>query len=446
MNQLRRDWNDAFFAMKPATPLGLFRIAFGLIVFTWCLLLIPDLRTWFSEQGLFTLAAMRAFGMDNLGFSLLRNVTDFRITEAAFVLLMAAAAMLCAGYKTRLASIVVFVLLTSFHHRDLIIMNGGDTLQRNLAFLLIFADSGAACSVDRLIRIGRGEELASDTPMIEVWPLRLLQLQIAAVYISTVGSKVSGSHWPSGDALYYALHLTDLRRFSLFGLENQRWFFSFLTFATLAIEFSLGALVWVPRLRGYVLLMGVLLHGGIEYTMIVPLFSYTMMASYLTFVYPHWVEGWADWLGERLRRSRIEVPGSLEPTGRGGELLHALDPLRLVRSSSTMSTDFVTSAYIRRVLLRFPITWAVILGPPGLLFAVMPDYHKLAFLEIAWATAGLFAVRALSHRIFASLPGDGAVAIPAERPEGGARPAPYHDLEFDSPETHVPPKNIGAIQ
>ncbi|MGD9891747.1 MAG: hypothetical protein AB7U18_10715, partial [Dehalococcoidia bacterium] len=57
-----------------------------------------------------------------------------------------------------------------------------------------------------------------------------------------------------------------------------------LTYWTLAPELALAFLVWVPALRPFVLLNGVALHAGIEYSMNVPLFAFAAMISYITFI------------------------------------------------------------------------------------------------------------------------------------------------------------------
>jgi hypothetical protein len=59
-----------------------------------------------------------------------------------------------------------------------------------------------------------------------------------------------------------------------------------LTFGTLALEFSLGVLVWNRTARPWVLAMGICLHLGIDSSILVGFFSYAMLAAYLSFVPP----------------------------------------------------------------------------------------------------------------------------------------------------------------
>jgi hypothetical protein len=80
-----------------------------------------------------------------------------------------------------------------------------------------------------------------------------------------------------------------------------------MTYGTLAIEFSVPILVWNRRLRPWVMLAGVSLHLGIEYSIRVGFFSLAMLTLYLSFLDPVWAEhrllafrGWLD----RARRAR----------------------------------------------------------------------------------------------------------------------------------------------
>ena len=405
---LRRDINEFFFGLRPAAPLGLFRCCFGVIVVSWALLLIPDFRVWYTERGLFTLAMMQRYNGDRFGLNLLADlhVTDARVTGLFFAALIASAVMVAIGYKTKPASVVMWLLLTSFQHRDMIMLNGGDTLQRNMAFLLMFADSGKAISVDRLIRIAKGREQVSDIPLVEMWPQRLMQLQLSALYITTALSKMEGSEWQTGIALYYPLHLLDLHRFSLYGLQNAALFIVPATYATLFAEFSMGTFIWSRRLRPYVLVLGAGLHLGIEYAMVVPLFSYTMLSSYLNFVYNEWLLDAREWLRKGLIQFELILPAPVAPEqwrqSRASALLTAADVFRLVAVPSDAAQAGLNSIDNRtafRMLCRLPLTWMAIFIPPALIFATLPTRVILTVFGCIWTVVAIVSLRYASNRL-----------------------------------------------
>ena len=57
-----------------------------------------------------------------------------------------------------------------------------------------------------------------------------------------------------------------------------------LTFGTLALEASLGILVWNRVARPWVLALGVSMHLGIDFFVLVGFFSFAMIVAYIAFV------------------------------------------------------------------------------------------------------------------------------------------------------------------
>src|SRR5262249_28830155 len=127
-------------------------------------------------------------------------------TNAVFWIFVVVALCLCVGLYTRASSIVFFVLLASLHQRNLYIANSGDTLLRASAFFLMFAPAGAALSLDRWRNIRQGKETAAIRPQAP-WAQRMIQIQLALLYLITVWNKTQGPAWIDGTALYYVYNL-----------------------------------------------------------------------------------------------------------------------------------------------------------------------------------------------------------------------------------------------
>ena len=284
MKQLRRDWYDFWFRPVSPGPLGVFRLVFGFWVLVYGLLLWPDRYVWFSERGAFRAADAIAYnGGANSWLSNLFTLpgADLFLTPF-FVVFLLAALGLCVGWWTRLSSILVYAGLLVLHARCGPICNSGDTVMIVLSAYLALSPAGAACSLDRLRRIFLGREDAMP-PRVAPWAQRLMQLQIAVLYLCASLSKAGGGQWMDGTAAYYPLHLAESVRFPM-PLSDNLYFINLLTWGTVAVEMALATLVWVPRLRLYVLALGTLLHLGIEYTLNIPLFSALMITSYLSFL------------------------------------------------------------------------------------------------------------------------------------------------------------------
>ena len=59
-----------------------------------------------------------------------------------------------------------------------------------------------------------------------------------------------------------------------------------LTFGTLALEASLAVLVWNRTIRPWVLTLGICMHLGIDFSILVGFFSFTMIVAYISFIPP----------------------------------------------------------------------------------------------------------------------------------------------------------------
>jgi hypothetical protein len=275
-------WNDFWFEPVSVATLALVRIATGVLVFFWTLSLIPDLRPMYTSTGILP-DPPSVIGYEGGTWGLLNWFTSDTAVVVAAVALAVSALLVAFGLVTRLASLALFVLLLSFERRNPWVLNSGDTLLRLLAFYLVLAPTGAAFSVDAWLRAGRRVVAA---PQRAIWPLRLMQIQLSIVYLFAVWGK-SGVTWHNGTAVSYAMRIGDVTRFGAPDwFTNSELLVNLFTYGTLALELSLAILVWNRRLRPWILLLGITLHLGIDYSIRVGFFSYAMLALYLSFVPP----------------------------------------------------------------------------------------------------------------------------------------------------------------
>lgn len=316
----KNDWNEFWFRSVPGGPVALVRIAMGLLVIAAALQLWPDRMAWFSEHGVLTTPQAIAFNQAYTAgprlITFLYGASDSAI-NLFFVAYFIAAFLMTIGLWTRPAILLVWLGLNAIHNRNMVVnTTGGDQVMLIFTAYLFFARSDAAISVSRLLRIRAGKE-GVDAPLIAIWPQRMMQLQVSIVYLSTFLNKAPGQTWEHGIAAYLPYMVREFHRFRVpFMDPHHLWFIELVTYSTLAIEFMLGTLVWVPRLRLKILTLGVLLHLGIEYSMNIPLFAFLMMASYLSFLKQTDLAVFRKWLKRRLK---IDVPNAVDfVKGRGG--------------------------------------------------------------------------------------------------------------------------------
>jgi Vitamin K-dependent gamma-carboxylase len=281
----RAAWNRFFFEPQSPLNIAVFRIIYGVLVLATALLLRGDWLAWYGPHSWISAATMHVVepGTRLNLFSIIPQ-TDFAI-NSLFVVFILAAACLTVGFCTRASSIVVYLCLTSIDQRNLFILHGGDTFLRVSGFFLIFAPAGDALSVDRWLRLRRGQETAELRPRLP-WAQRMIQLELAFLYLVSFWWKMKGGAWTEGSALYFIFHLEEFQRFPIPQFLLRPAILRIGSWAALALEFLLGAGIWIKKFRYPLLVAGVLFHLSLEYAINVPLFQWDVLSAYVLFIDP----------------------------------------------------------------------------------------------------------------------------------------------------------------
>jgi hypothetical protein len=295
-------WNSFWFKPTSTSTLAVFRIAFGLVVFAWSVSLVPDATSLFTKDGILT-DQPNYTGLVGGAWGLLGIFPSKAAMIVLLVALIVASLCLMLGVFSQAAALVVFLGVISFERRDPFVFNSGDVLIRLLALYLIFAPASAALS---LVTFVRDRERFWTFPERAPWAMRLIQIQFSVVYLIAVWTKVRGTTWNVGTAVSFALRISDLNRFPVPGfVQNSALISNFFTFGTLALELSLAILVWNRKLRPWVLLAGLSLHLGIEYSIRVGFYGLAIMSMYLIWVPPERMDALLLSLRRRLSRPRV---------------------------------------------------------------------------------------------------------------------------------------------
>lgn len=363
--------DQALFGWGSPVTFGVVRMVTGFLALVNFLMIAVDFDAWFTERGFVPVWHSQKLAGDRIRLDFLWNVTDTRITAALYALLCVACLFTCIGLFTRWASIAMFLLIVTFHHRNTEILHSGDTLMRQMAFFVMIAPSGRACSVDRLIALWKGKAPAI-LEQVSIWPQRMMQFQVTIVYFTTVWHKWTGTHWKDGTATWFVPQLHEFDRFPVPAFMDQQPFVMASTYGTLVIELGIAFLAYAKPLRKWVLLGGLVLHAGIEYRFNIPLFSFVMCSTYLAFYDGEEYSAWAKRLGERFRawRVRIFVPSGRALAPGRGDALEAMDVLSLVEFESGSSdewtavgTDGKSQNPVSAFLNRAPVVWVLKLVP-----------------------------------------------------------------------------------
>ena len=103
------------------------------------------------------------------------------------------------GFKTRIATIGVWLLLVSLHNANPFINQGSDAILRIFLLICIFLPLGKKYSIDALRNSSSPKENAYQSPWTAVYIF-----QVALIYF-TSGISKNGELWQQGNAVYVAL-------------------------------------------------------------------------------------------------------------------------------------------------------------------------------------------------------------------------------------------------
>lgn len=278
-------WDRFWFTERAALPLAIFRICLGLLVLGFAWLIYDDLFVWFGAQGIIPAPTTQQWN-GTIALNLL-NVfpNNDQWLLVFFWVFVAAAFCLTIGFSTRVSATIVFLALASFHHRNVLILNSGDSFMRLSCLWLIFSDAGKALSVDRFMASKRSDWIGVDV-LSSAWAERMIQFQVCCVYAHAFYTKIFGELWQQGLAVYYSSRLEEFARFPLPYVFDNLVLIKLLTWGTLALEFSMFTLIWVKPLRYPIILMIICMHIVIDWTMNIPQFEWLMISSLILFAYP----------------------------------------------------------------------------------------------------------------------------------------------------------------
>lgn len=201
--------------------------------------------------------------------------------QVASLMLLHAAFALCllVGYRTRLATILCWIMLVSLQNRNPFLINAGDTLFRLLFFWGMFLPLGARWAVDclRQRRTWPQQSYLSSATVGYVF-------QICLVYWFTFAFKTSPQWW-QGEALHYVLNSGEFTTHWGVWLRQFKTVLPALTYGVLYWELLGTLLLFVPYRQGFFRLLSVAgfiaLHFGMYLFMNLAMFPLVCIAAWL---------------------------------------------------------------------------------------------------------------------------------------------------------------------
>jgi Vitamin K-dependent gamma-carboxylase len=291
-------WTQFWHRPLRAERLGLMRICLGLALLTDQLFqYLPNMMEFFgptgvAPQGLHDRYQTRRWFWTILVF----NHDDPSVIYPFFWAWVGVTFAWTVGLFSRFMNTLVWLGTMCWIVRNPNILNGGDdTLQCGI-FLLLLSPSGRALSLDAWLRRRRSGD--AGPAWVPPWSVRLLQIQLCVIYLTTGLSKLIGDwelgdyYWPKGTwwdgtSIHYVLNYITMSRWSFAQLPLPYWFTAILTYTSLWWEILFTFLVLNRRTRCAALWFGLMFHLGIYLTIEVGWFSFYTMSLYAVWV-PEW--------------------------------------------------------------------------------------------------------------------------------------------------------------
>jgi hypothetical protein len=355
---LVRAWDRFFFAPADPTPLAMIRICGGLLILYIHLVYSFDLYAFFGKDAWINLDTVNeirhtapntrlpwGWPSDDTAFDFTKRTKEdqeyflkwrvdpefvvakgawkwsiwYHVTDRTWMAVchgFILFAMLCLtlGLCTRIAAVVTWLGLLSYVHRSPTTLFGMDTIMIVVSLYLLIAPSGAVLSLDRVLARWRAQwkgepaDAREGPPQPSVsanFALRLLQIHVCIIYFASGVSKLQGTTWWSGTAVWGTM-----ANYSFSPMQNQlymdylrlladnRWLWELVTTAsttfTLAFEIAFLFVVWTRPLRWVMVVSAVFLHAGIAFFMGLVGFSLIMIVLVSSFIPAEAIHRWLD--------------------------------------------------------------------------------------------------------------------------------------------------------
>ena len=237
----------------PAERLAAWRIGTGLVLLLDLLLFYaPDLLHLYGPGSLAEPDVFASrFAAPHWNWSALRWLPITWGAQVCLGIWIASAVALIFGWQPRFAALVAWTLSLSFYNTNFYLHNSGDRIRHSLLLLLIVAPSDAVWALRRSRNV-------NEPLFVPAWPVRLMLIQMIAMYFMNGVYKLQGRMWWEGSVMHYVSHDLAWARWS--ALPMPYWITRFLTWGALIWEVGFPFWIVLRRTRVLALIAGVVFH------------------------------------------------------------------------------------------------------------------------------------------------------------------------------------------
>ncbi len=272
------------------------RIGIGVLWLAVLTITAPNWHRFYGYDGILSLGDSDLNALRRLNTTTLMHMTDGIVPISTWWWIGLALSLCVAlGFQTRLATIGLFVFVSSLIQRNNTVVNGEELVTRMLLFYGCFSHWGDRLSLDswllkrRATVTASGCASAADPQQPLVWCWRLMQINFLLIYAISLPNKFAQDiDWLTGDALHWTIGsdmwwtrgwLSELT-LGFNGILRKT-----LTWGTVLVEGLFPVLVCFQRTRVPIVLSIIGLHLGIAFCIPgVTLFTLSMVVGAAMFL------------------------------------------------------------------------------------------------------------------------------------------------------------------
>ena len=183
------------------------------------------------------------------------------------------------GIGKNLTAFALFLFVELFQRMNYFVLNGGDNFLKFILLYMAFCDSYRYFSLSQL-KI-KNQAYQSIVNMFTNLAVLSIQLHLCLIYMVTGLHKTHAQVWFNGVATYYTM---SLERFSGTSfnpaMAKNGYLVTLSTYFTILWEVYTPVLIWIKKLRPYIMLSGICLHLGIYVFMMIHDFQFLFIMVY----------------------------------------------------------------------------------------------------------------------------------------------------------------------
>lgn len=281
--------------------LALLRVGVATLTLLDLLIRLQDYTAHYTNDGVYPL-----FTSLGIGDHILASYSSPFVMPTVFLVEVVAVLFLMVGYKTKIATLIAWLMLLVVQDRNPYVLQGGDVLHRMILFWGIFLPWNRRFALDA---IGLQPEERKQTSVFSLGVLAFF-IQIGLVYLFNAIHKSSDDWRITGEAIYYALSIDQFSTPLTPIMAHFHWVTRILTYFVAYLEFVAIFFLLSPiknyilRFTAALLLIG--MHIGIGLSMRIGLFPLFDIIS-LTAFFPSFFWNWLFRVLSKVKRFQLTI-------------------------------------------------------------------------------------------------------------------------------------------